>query len=88
MWRNVGLTRKAHDLKVAIDQIRFWQRYVMDKQFDNPQGWELQNMLTVCLLIAQSALARKESRGVHFRRDYPDTDNQNFKIHTEIKRAE
>jgi L-aspartate oxidase len=88
MWRNVGLTRKAHDLKVAIDQIRFWQRYVMDKQFDNPQGWELQNMLTVCLLIAQSALARKESRGVHFRRDYPDTDNQNFKIHTEIKREQ
>jgi L-aspartate oxidase len=84
MWRNVGLTRKAHDLKVAIDQIRFWQRYVMDKQFDNPQGWELQNMLTVCLLIAQSALARKESRGVHYRRDYPDTDNEHFKIHTDL----
>ena len=87
MWRNVGLTRKAHDLKVAIDQIRFWQRYVMDKAFDNPQGWELQNMLTVCLLIAQSALARKESRGVHFRSDFPDTDDQNFKKHSEIKRT-
>jgi L-aspartate oxidase len=86
MWRNVGLTRKAHDLKVAIEQIRFWQRYVMDKQFDTPQGWELQNMLTVCLLIAQSALARKESRGVHYRRDYPDTDNEHFKIHTGISR--
>jgi L-aspartate oxidase len=88
MWRNVGLTRKAHDLKDAIGQIRFWQRYVMDKQFDNPQGWELQNMLTVCLLIAQSALARKESRGVHYRRDYSDTDNEHFKIHTEIKRED
>ena len=88
MWRNVGITRKAHDLKEAIEQIRFWQRYVMDKQFDTPQGWELQNMLTVCLLIAQSALARKESRGVHFRSDYPDTDDQNFKKHNEIKRTE
>jgi L-aspartate oxidase len=88
MWRNVGITRKAHDLKVAIGQIRFWQRYVMDKRFDNPQGWELQNMLTICLLIAQSALARKESRGVHYRRDYPDTDDQNFKIHSEIKREQ
>jgi len=88
MWRNVGITRKAHDLKQAVEQIRFWQRYVMDKQFDNPQGWELQNMLTVCLLVAQSALARKESRGVHFRNDYPDTDDEHFKNHTEIKRAE
>jgi L-aspartate oxidase len=88
MWRNIGITRKAHDLKQAIEQIRFWQRYVMDKQFDNPQGWECQNMLTVCLLIAQSALARKESRGVHFRSDYHDTDDQNFKKHTEIKREE
>jgi len=50
-----------------------------------PQGWELQNMLTVCLLIAQSALARRESRGVHFRSDHPDTDDQNYKRHIEIK---
>ena len=85
MWRNVGITRKSPEMRQAIDQIRFWQRYVMDKAFDNPQGWELQNMLTVCLLIAQSALARKESRGVHFRSDFPDTDDQNFKKHSEIK---
>jgi L-aspartate oxidase len=88
MWRNVGITRKAHDLKEAIEQIRFWQRYVMDKQFDAAPGWELQNMLTVCLLIAQSALARKESRGVHFRGDYPETDDEHFKKHTEIKRTD
>ncbi len=88
MWRNVGITRRAHDLKQAVEQIRFWQRYVMDKAFDSPQGWELQNMLTICLLIAQAALARKESRGVHFRSDYPDTDDEDFKKHTEIKREE
>ncbi|MBN2019940.1 MAG: L-aspartate oxidase [Sedimentisphaerales bacterium] len=88
MWRNVGINRKAADLRQAIDQVRFWQRYVMDKQFDNPQGWELQNMLTVCLLIARSALSRKESRGVHFRSDHPDTDDVHFKKHTEIKRED
>jgi L-aspartate oxidase len=87
MWRNAGITRKAQPLKEAQEIISFWQRYVMDKTFDSPQGWELQNMLTVCLLIAQSALARKESRGVHFRSDYPDTDDS-FKQHTEIKREE
>jgi L-aspartate oxidase len=86
MWRNVGITRKSPEMRQAIEQIRFWQRYVMDKAFDSPAGWELQNMLTVCLLIAQSALARKESRGVHFRSDFPDTDDETFKKHTEIKR--
>jgi L-aspartate oxidase len=86
MWRNVGINRKAAELKQAVDMIRLWQRYVMDKQFDNPKGWELQNMLTVCQLIAQSALERKESRGVHFRSDFPDTDDEHFKKHTVIKR--
>ncbi len=86
MWRNAGITRKAQPLKEAQEIISFWQRYVMDKAFDSPQGWELQNMLTVCQLIAQSALARKESRGVHFRNDYPVIDDEHFKRHTEIKR--
>jgi L-aspartate oxidase len=88
MWRNVGITRKSPEMRQAIEQIRFWQRYVMDKAFDNPQGWELQNMLTVCLLITQAALARKESRGVHFRSDFPDTDDEHCKKHSEIKRVE
>ena len=88
MWRSVGINRKAAELKQSVDMIKLWQRYVMDKQFDNPQGWELQNMLTVCQLIAQSALERKESRGVHFRSDFPDTDDEHFKKHTVIKREE
>lgn len=88
MWRNAGITRRAQPLREAQEIISFWQRYVMDKTFDSSQGWELQNMLTVCQLIAQSALARKESRGVHFRSDYPDTDDEHFKKHTEIKRTE
>jgi L-aspartate oxidase len=88
MWRNAGITRKAQPLKEALEIIRFWQRYVMDKVFDSPAGWECQNMLTVCLLITQSALARRESRGVHFRGDYPGTDDEKFKKHTEIKREE
>jgi L-aspartate oxidase len=88
MWRKVGITRKSTELKQTIDQISFWQRYVMDKTFDAPQGWEIQNMLTVCLLIAQLAFLRKESRGVHFRSDCPDTDDENCKNHTEIKREE
>ena len=84
MWRNVGITRKAQPLKEAQEIIKFWQRYVMDKIFDSPSGWGCQNMLTVCQLMAQSADKRQESRGVHFRSDFPDTDDARFKKHIEI----
>ena len=86
MWRNVGITRKARPLSEAQEIIAFWQRYVMDKIFDSSQGWQCQNMLTVCQLMAHSAQMRKESRGVHFRSDFPQTDDENFKKHIEITR--
>lgn len=86
MWRNVGITREGQMLTETQEIIKFWQRYVMDKIFDSPEGWECQNMLTVCLLMAQSAKTRQESRGVHFRRDFPETDDKHFKKHIEISR--
>ena len=84
MWRNVGITRTAQPLAEAQEIIRFWQRYVMDKTFDSPDGWECQNMLTVSLLMARCAQMRQESRGVHFRGDFPAIDDEHFKKHIEI----
>ncbi len=83
MWRNVGITRKQRSLDEACEIISFWQRYVMDKTFNSCDGFECQNMLTVCLLMAESAAKRKESRGVHFRQDYPVL-NDEFKKHFKI----
>lgn len=88
MWRNVGITRTEKQLSEAEEIIRFWQRYVMDKVFDSSVGWECQNMLTNSLLIAQTARQRKESRGVHFRIDYPQTDNEHFLKHIEVIRRQ
>ncbi len=84
MWRNVGITRTEQPLLEAQEIIRFWQRYVMDKVFDTPEGWECQNMLTASLLMAQAAQKRCESRGVHYRMDYSQTDDKNFNKHIEI----
>lgn len=86
MWRNVGITRQQTPLNEAVEIIRFWQRYVMDKVFSSPFGWECQNMLTVALLMAHAAEERKESRGVHYRQDYPQRDDANFAHHIELKR--
>ena len=87
MWRNIGITRKAQPLTEAQEIIRFWHRYVMDKIFDTPEGWECQNMLTASLLMAHAAELRKESRGVHYRMDHTQTDDERFRKHIEVVRA-
>ncbi len=72
MWRNAGVVREGAELDEALEMITFWCRYVMDKEFQKPAGWEMQNMLVVARLIAMSARQREESRGVHHRRDFPE----------------
>ncbi len=72
MWRNTGIERNGDRLAETIEIIGFWGHYVMDKTFDDAAGWETQNMLTVARLIALCAAARQESRGVHYRSDFPD----------------
>jgi L-aspartate oxidase len=41
-------------------------------------------MLTVCLMMAKAAQMRTESRGVHYRDDFPQTDDAKFKTHIEF----
>jgi L-aspartate oxidase len=71
MWRQVGVERTAVSLREALDAVEGWCRYVLPRQFSDPQGWQLQNMLQVARLMIHSALVRDETRGVHFRSDCP-----------------
>jgi len=72
MWRNVGVERSGGKLRDVCDMFDFWGRYTLDKIFDEPAGWETQNMLLAGGLIARSALWRRESRGCHWREDFPN----------------
>ena len=74
MWRDVGIERHADKLQSAAQQVEFWNHYVANRTFHDPMGWELQNMLTVARLMITAALSRTESRGVHFRSDFPAED--------------
>ncbi|HOJ74186.1 MAG TPA: L-aspartate oxidase [Phycisphaerae bacterium] len=88
MWRNVGIERQEARLNETVEIINFWGKYVMDKLFDQQIGWETQNMLTVARLIAIAARERKESRGVHFRSDYPEPDPALDGRHLILQRTE
>ena len=73
MWRNVGIERAGARMQDVLGMFDFWNRYALERVFDAPEGWELQNMLTLGRLITQAALARTESRGTHARSDFPGT---------------
>ncbi len=74
MWRDVGIVRSKAGLESAARQVDFWSRYVSKREFQTPDGWELQNELLVARLMIIAALARAESRGVHYRKDFPHAD--------------
>ena len=65
MWSQVGLLRQADGLIKALD-------IISQLESQAPSGaLELADMLTVARLVTQAALSRRESRGSHFREDYP-----------------
>ena len=72
MWRQVGVERRGAELAEALEAVEGWCRYVLPRQFADPQGWQLQNMLQVARLMIAAALTREETRGVHFRADRPE----------------
>ncbi len=86
MWRNVGVQRREDRLLEAFHAIQQYCRYVLAQDLNSTDGWELQNILTVSLQMACAATARSESRGVHFRTDFPKMDNVHWRKHLELRR--
>jgi L-aspartate oxidase len=81
MGRRVGIVRDQNGLQEAERTVSFWCRYVLSRELRTRAGWELQNLLTVARLMIWSALERTESRGVHFRADYPAHDDARWQHH-------
>jgi L-aspartate oxidase len=81
MVRAMGIVRDRARLLEAEQAVAFWCRYVVRREFRSRAGWELQNMLTVARLMIWSALQRTESRGVHFRSDFPCRDDAHWRQH-------
>lgn len=75
MWENVGIIRNEAGLKKANNSIEYLYRNLASSDDDLMSYYEVVNMLTVARIIIQAALWRKESRGGHFRSDYPARDD-------------
>ena len=95
MQELVGIVRREDEIRTAIERLKSLRERarkvsVTGNREYNP-GWhtalDLQNLLTVSEIVARAALERKESRGGHFRDDYPEKDPTYAKFNIVIKRG-
>lgn len=70
MTNKVGIIRDRRGLKQALRTVRSMQKY-LNHSYTKPVSWETQNLILLAYTMIQSALLRRESRGSHFRSDYP-----------------
>jgi fumarate reductase (CoM/CoB) subunit A len=84
MWNNVAIIRNEKGLKSAMARLFEIKEMLTDMKVPEGAGFnknlldalELQNMLIVAGLTVESALLRHESRGSHYREDYPETSDK------------
>ena len=83
MWDKVGIVRSAEKLEEAV---AYLQNYT-DLQPVGRSDFELQNMLDLSGPMVEAALLRQESRGAHYRSDYPKQDDDHWQRHITFKRS-
>jgi succinate dehydrogenase/fumarate reductase flavoprotein subunit len=85
MWKSVGLFRTREGMEAAVAKLEAayvaHRRALDNARADDVDAWKQFNLVTVARLIAHAALRREESRGAHYRQDFPERDDVNWKIH-------
>jgi len=88
MWNYVGVVRSNERLKRANRRLAILTEETEELYHKFPPTFgtiELRNLVAVADMIVKSAISRKESRGLHYNVDYPDTDDKNWLRDTIIK---
>lgn len=84
MWRQVGIERDAAGLTDARERLDAWAGYLARLGPFTPEGVEVMNMVHVAQAITACAIFREESRGAHFRHDFPET-LEPWQVHTRLE---
>lgn len=91
MWQEVGLFRDRDGLSRALALFEpAWKELdttLSEGRVLDPDDWRTASILTVGRLIARAALRREESRGGHYRADFPDRDDVHWKKRVPDKRT-
>src|SRR5262249_48265329 len=80
MWRDVGIMRSGKELGDAIEQLESLELRKAEKPSRSKH--EVRNLRTLALVMARAALAREESRGSHYRSDFPFRNDEDFGKHS------
>jgi succinate dehydrogenase/fumarate reductase flavoprotein subunit len=81
--------RIGENLRFMLGKLKLFQRKLATLTGGgvNVRFLELKNMLTVADLITNSAYIREESRGTHYRKDYPNADDKNWLKHICLEKS-
>ncbi|MBR9699447.1 L-aspartate oxidase [Candidatus Woesearchaeota archaeon] len=82
MWNQVGIIKTKKRLQDALKKIKRWE--AKTENGINKNSLELKNMLLVAKIIILASLRRKESRGTHFIKDYPERHDSIWQKHLQI----
>jgi L-aspartate oxidase len=82
----VGVTRSEGGLAEAASMLESMVA-VLDYSLRRPAELEMQNMVTLSILLTHAAWYRVESRGAHWRDDFPIRDDENWRVHTVWERG-
>ena len=83
MWQHVGLVRSGEQLERMLDEFKSLKR---NRYSQCLEGLEFQNMCDVASVTTEAALMRTESRGTHYREDFPEQDDFRWKKHIVLRR--